>query len=70
MNTPSKDLIRKVRIGFLSQGTNLSRFCQENNLNQGNVRKALLGDWNGKKGTALRQYIIANAMGKADEQVD
>ena len=59
----NKDLIREVRIGFILQGTNLNKFCKQHHKHYGNARKALLGEWKGKKGLALRRFIIENALG-------
>ncbi|MCE9679583.1 hypothetical protein LZP69_10470 [Shewanella sp. AS1] len=65
MNTtriPSKELIEKVRAGFVSQGRSLHQWCRENEVNYSNARQALMGVWAGKKGTELLNKI-ADAAG-------
>lgn len=59
--SPSLDLHFQVRAGFVSQGTSLKRWCEENGLRPSNVRDALIGRWNGPKGIALRQQVVKAA---------
>lgn len=52
------DLNRKVRIGFINQGTTLSAWCRSHNVTAASARAALIGSWDGKKGRALRESLI------------
>lgn len=56
--SPSLDLHLKVRAGFVSKGTSLNRWCEENNILPSNARDVLIGRWNGPKGQALREEIV------------
>lgn len=58
---PGKDLYLKVRGGFVSQGTTLTRWCIDNETNPTNAKSTLMGAWNGPKGKALRAKLIENS---------
>jgi len=58
---PGLELVRAVRAGFTAKGTTMGRWCRENGLHDQNARAALLGGWNGPKGRALRERLIAAA---------
>lgn len=58
---PGLELVRRVRTKFILKGTTLTRWCRENNLQIGNARMALYGNWNGPKGKAFRQRILEAA---------
>lgn len=55
---PSLDLHRQVRAGFVSQGTSLHKWCEDNDILPSNARDALIGRWNGPKGQALRNRVV------------
>lgn len=57
--TPGPDLVKRVRAGFVLQGTTLGRWCRDNKVMPQHARLALLGGWNGPKGTALRERLMA-----------
>ena len=58
---PGFDLHKRVRAGFMLQGTSLTQWCRQNGTNVSNARGALMGSWNGPKGQALRNRIIKAA---------
>lgn len=58
---PGRDLIRKVRIGFIAQGTTFTSWCRDNDIRTSNARAALMALWNGPKGQALRKRIVRAA---------
>jgi hypothetical protein len=55
---PGPDLYQHVRAGFVRQGTTLTRWCRDREMNPTNARAALAGAWNGPKGKALREELI------------
>jgi len=55
---PGPDLYNRVRGGFVAQGTTLSEWCRNRKTSPTNARSALVGAWNGPKGTALREELI------------
>ncbi|GEM_PF-731280 len=59
--TPGFDLHKRVRAGFLLQGTSLTEWCRANGTHISNARGALLGTWNGPKGKAMRTKIVKAA---------
>jgi hypothetical protein len=56
---PSRELVLKVRSGFVAQGTTLTTWCRENDVHITAARQVLLGVWNGPKGRELRRLICA-----------
>ncbi len=58
---PSLELHLKVRGAFVTKGTSLKRWCEENGLKDPNVRDCLIGRWNGPKGKALRARVVKAA---------
>lgn len=65
--SPGPELVREVRIGFIRQGLTFTGWCRENKIKYQHARLALLGGWNGRKGTAVRQQLIAAALGAERE---
>jgi len=59
--SPSKDLLAKVRAGFVAQGTSLNRWCAEHGVLYPNARQVLIGTWNGPKGQDLRLRLVEAA---------
>lgn len=61
--TPGKDLIARVRAGFILKHTSLTRWCSEQQppLEVSSCRQALSGHWNGPKAAALRARLIKAA---------
>lgn len=55
---PSPSLLLQVRAGFVSQGSNLHRWCDENHVLYPNARQSLIGTWNGPKGKELRARLL------------
>lgn len=58
---PSKDLLLLVRVGFIRQGTTFTAWCNSNKINKSNARQAVLGSWDGPKGSQLRRRIVRAA---------
>ncbi|HEL7676555.1 TPA: hypothetical protein UL918_000912 [Stenotrophomonas maltophilia] len=58
---PGIDLHKRVRAGFLLQGTTLTQWCRENGTHISNARGALLGTWDGPKGRDMRSRIVRAA---------
>lgn len=58
---PGKELIQEVRAGFIRQGTSLSAFCRENEIEGKTVHRLLSGDWNGPIAKQKRKKIMAAA---------
>lgn len=54
----SEQLYASVKAGFVIQQTSLHKFCKENGITRQNARKALLGQWKGKKGIEVKQLLI------------
>ncbi len=50
--------LQNVKIGFIRQGTNISRYCQENGINHSHAFRVFSGKWKGKKASALKQRLI------------
>ena len=50
---PLVDRYRRVKAGFVSQGTTLHAWCVGEGLKRQNVAKALLGEWTGPKALKL-----------------
>ncbi len=63
-NTNSKKELQNVKIGFIRQGTNISRYCEENGINHSHAFRVFSGAWKGEKATALRERLIAASKGK------
>lgn len=55
---PSSGLYLAVRSGFVAQGTTLTAWCRQREVNPSNARYALLGAWNGPKAKELRIKLI------------
>lgn len=58
---PSQELMLKVRIGFIGQGTTFTGWCKHHKINHSNARQALIGSWNGPKAVTLRSRIVRAA---------
>lgn len=58
---PGRDLVRRVRIGFIGQDSSLSAWCREHGVHIGNARQALIGSWDGPKARDLRTRILKAA---------
>ena len=56
--SPSLDLYHRVRAGFVLQGDSLGTWCRKRSICPNNARSALVGNWNGPKGQALRKRLI------------
>lgn len=58
-NQTSKDqTIQKVRAALVAQGSSLHRWCRENGVDTSNARRALSGEWVGKKGIEIKARIL------------
>lgn len=64
---PGESLYLRVRGGFVTQGTTITKWCRENNIHPTSARLALLGSWNGPKGKQARAKLI-RASGIAPHQ--
>ena len=58
---PSLDLYRRVRAGFIVQGTTLKAWCRDRGTHIQNARSALIGTWDGPAGRRLRSSIVKAA---------
>lgn len=58
---PSKDLMIKVRVGFIGKGTTFTGWCNQHQINPSNARQALIGSWDGPRAVALRTRIVRAA---------
>ena len=63
MTTPAPgiDLHRRVRAGFILQGTTFKRWCLDHHITPSNARDALIGSWDGPKGRQLRARLVKAA---------
>lgn len=52
---------RRVRAGFVVQGTSLTAWCRARGVKHQNARKALAGEWKGPKASALIREILQAA---------
>lgn len=50
-----------IRAGFVSKGTSLHAWCQQNKVDTTNARKAIKGTWNGPKAKLVLAQIYAAA---------
>ena len=56
----SKDqTVQKVRAAIVAKGSSLHRWCRENGVDTSNARRALSGQWVGKKGTEIKVRILS-----------
>jgi len=58
---PGRDLVKKIRIGFIKKDTSLTAWCKANGVIPSNARQALMGSWDGPKGRDLRERIAKEA---------
>lgn len=58
---PGKELYRRVRAGFLLQGTSLKAWCREQGTHDSNVQRALIGSWDGPRARELRRRVVRAA---------
>jgi len=58
LNTPSIQLLRSVRVGFIQQGTSLTKWCQHNGVSRQWATAVLLGKRNGNTAQLLRSRLI------------
>lgn len=59
--TPSPELLTKVRVALMLNGTSLHKWCKENGVGYANARQALIGAWDGPMGKKLRNELIKKA---------
>jgi hypothetical protein len=52
---------RRVRAGFVAQGSSLSAWCRANGVQRQNAHKALVGQWSGPKADELVARITVAA---------
>jgi hypothetical protein len=64
---PSLKLLRRIKAHFIANGTTLAEWCRANNQLHSNVRQAILGSWNGPKGSALRAKLCREAGIRAED---
>jgi len=65
--TPSDDLYRMVRAGFVAKGTTLNAWCIANGVNRQTAYKALRGVRHGKNSRDLRECLVAAALQTENE---
>lgn len=51
--SPSDELLKAVRAGFIMQGSSLHAWASSRGVHHQNLRKALVGEWSGPKAAAL-----------------
>lgn len=56
---------KRVRAGFVGQGTSLSAWCKAHEVKHQNAHKALMLTWTGPKASALVDEIL-NAVGVSE----
>lgn len=61
-----EDLLLRVRGAFIAQRTTLTQWARKLGHDPANVRKCLLGRWNGPRALTLRSEIL-NACGLAHQ---
>lgn len=66
--TPGIPLVGLVRGGLVTKGTSLHQWCIENGIRYPNARQALIGTWNGPKGSELRKRLLKAAGLVGDEE--
>jgi hypothetical protein len=66
IDSKQNEELQSVKIGFMRQGTNISRYCQENGINHSHAFRVFSGKWKGKKASALKQRLI-DASNSKDE---
>lgn len=54
-------LANAVRAGFILKGTTMADWCRENGIKHQHARSALIGGWNGPKGTQVREQLLRAA---------
>ena len=55
---PGQTLYFRVRGGFVTQGTTITKWCKENNIHPSSARLALLGGWTGPKAKSTCAKLI------------
>jgi hypothetical protein len=60
-STVGDDLMKKIRIGFIEQGTSFNAWCIAHNVSRTNATQAIYGAWNGPKGREMRERIMRAA---------
>lgn len=55
---PGADLYAQVRGAFIQSHDSYTAWCRREGLNVSNVREAICGSWNGKKGKEIRHRAI------------
>lgn len=55
--TPSPQLLKEIRAGFVLQGRSFTGFCREHGLTRQNVAKALTGEWKGAKASRIIRLV-------------
>lgn len=58
---PGRDLLRRIRLGFLLQDTTYHEWCRQRRVLPSTARQAILGSMNGPKGRKLRGQIARDA---------
>lgn len=58
---PGKELLKRVRAGFVLLGLSLGKWCHDNGVHRQNAHACLLGKWNGPKARDLRARIVREA---------
>jgi hypothetical protein len=62
-----EDLYRRVRAGFVANGTSLRAFCIANHVFPQNARDCLLGIWRGPRAQALRRQLMQASKAASDD---
>lgn len=56
-----KERHRRIRAGFVTQGTSFTAWCTANGVKHQNARKAINGEWTGPRASALVAMILQAA---------
>lgn len=62
---PSDHSLAIIRAGFVTKGTSLHAWCQENGEDTSDARRAIAGTWKGPKADALLARLVAASNGQA-----
>ena len=55
-----------VRAGLIARGSSLNQWCEAHGYHHSNVRKALLGEWDGPTAKLLRLQLLKDVLGDCD----
>ncbi len=54
---PNENQYRRIRAGFIAQGSSLNEWCQSNGIHRQNARDCIIGTWQGPKADELLKRL-------------